>query len=240
MGGDTWIGSYTIHAADPRVKIEGISPRQPWFNTTIAVSHRWLCPDHPDPDRKQYNELMNLCESFGLHENQAFLIDYCSLPQQPRSSDEASWFRENLPGFQTQFKYVTIVLNTRSADYAKRAWCMLELMLAAMNRAKRPTLINHDRLDGPLRDARQLARTYVEHDNLNSKIMKQSLAGKPMTHKTFLKWAQPVNIGLYNATNDGRRSMRKMFEDPDQLSVTDENDRPIILDLLKRLVEISS
>jgi hypothetical protein len=60
---DMWIDSYTVHAADPRVKIEGIVPREPWFNTTIAVSHRWLHPEHPDPEGAQYRELMTLAEA---------------------------------------------------------------------------------------------------------------------------------------------------------------------------------
>ena len=81
---DNWPKLYTVHGADPRVKVEGIVPREPWFNTTIAVSHRWLRPDHPDPDRAQYRELMALCEILKLHDNQVFLIDYCSLPQEPR------------------------------------------------------------------------------------------------------------------------------------------------------------
>ena len=144
---DMWTGSYTVHAADPRVKVEGVVSREPWFNTTVAVSHRWLRPDHPDPDGAQHRELLTLSESLGLHDNQAFLIDYCSLPQQPRAPDEAAWFREHLPGFQRQFKYVTLVLNTGSAGYATRAWCVFELMLAAMSRAPRPTLLNHHRLD---------------------------------------------------------------------------------------------
>lgn len=37
---------------------------------------------------------------------------------------------------------VTLVLNTGSGDYATRAWCMLELMMTAMYRAPRPTLLN--------------------------------------------------------------------------------------------------
>jgi hypothetical protein len=55
---DMWTGSYTVHAADPRVQIEGVVSREPWFNTTIAVSHRWVHPNHPDPHGDQYAELM--------------------------------------------------------------------------------------------------------------------------------------------------------------------------------------
>src|SRR5262245_8993931 len=151
---DMWFGRYTVHAADPRIHVEGVVAREPWFNTTIAVSHRWLSREHPDPEGVQYRELMTLAQRYGLHDNQAFLIDYCSLPHHPRSPDEEKWFRENLPGFQSQYKYITLVLNTGSADYATRAWCMFELMLASMNPAPRPALLNHEHLDEPLREVR--------------------------------------------------------------------------------------
>jgi hypothetical protein len=65
---DMWIGSHTVHAADPRVSIDGVVAREPWFNTTIAISHRWLHPDHPDPDGRQFSELVSLCETGGLRD----------------------------------------------------------------------------------------------------------------------------------------------------------------------------
>lgn len=228
-----WTGSIAVHAGDPRVKVEGVVPREPWFNTTIAVSHRWLQPDHPDPDGVQYRELMALSEGLGLHDNQAFLIDYCSLPQQPRAPTEAAWFHEHLPGFQAQFKYVALVLNTGSADYATRAWCMLELMLAAMSRAVRPTLLNHDQLEGPLDRAKRRAEQYVKHARWNQQEMLRAFSGG-VTNATFDGWASdPANVGLYNATIDRRRTILAEFEN--ELAVTDPNDRPIILDLLRQL-----
>lgn len=230
---DMWTGSYTMHAADPRVKVEGIVSSEPWFNTTIAVSHRWLHSHHPDRDGTQYRELMTLSESLGLHENQTFLIDYCSLPQQPRGPGETVWFHEHLPGFQAQFKYVTLVLNTGSADYSTRAWCMFELMLAAMSRAPLPTLLNHDRLEGPLCDARQLAESYLKQSVWNKQQMSKTF-GSGLTSATFAKWGRdPMNVALYNAAIDGRRTILEKFQS--ELAVTDPNDKQIILDLLKRL-----
>lgn len=231
---DMWTGSYTVHVADPRVKVEGVVSREPWFNTTIAVSHRWLSPDHPDQDGEQYRELLTLSEILGLHDNQAFLIDYCSLPQKPRTPDEAERFREQLPGFQRQFKYVTLVLNTGSAGYATRAWCMLELMLAATSCAPRPTLLNHDRLDEPLREARQLAESYLERTGWNRQQMSKAFRGG-LTRAAYAKWSSDlVNVALYNAALDGRREILDKFRV--ELEVTDPNDRPLILDLLERLV----
>jgi hypothetical protein len=118
-----WHGTYTVHAADPRVRVKGIASRECWFNTTIALSHRWLgSPEHPDPERLQHRELLKLCDDLGLQDTQAFLIDYCSLPQSPRTPEEQAWFLENLPGFQSQHKCVTLVLSTGATDYATRAW----------------------------------------------------------------------------------------------------------------------
>lgn len=229
-----WRGSYTVHAADPRVDVDGVAPREPWFNTTIAVSHRWLRPDHPDPDDVQYRELLALCDDLALHDSQTFVIDYCSLPQRPRTPDEEGWFREHLPGFQSQFKYVTLVLNTGAADYATRGWCMLELMLAAMSRAPRPTLLNHDRLDEPLVEARDLALRYLEDSGFNQQQMVRSFGGAGLSHASFATWARdPMNVALYNSWVEGRRTISGLFEH--ELDVTDPRDIPIILDLLRRL-----
>jgi hypothetical protein len=230
---DMWVGSYTVHAADPRVKVPGIVPREPWFNTTIAVSHRWLHPEHPDPDRIQHAELIALCERLGLHETQALLIDYCSLPQEPRGADEAAWFAEHLPGFQSQYKYVTLVLNTGAADYATRAWCMLELMLAAMSETPRPTLLNHDQLDEPLRGARDLAQRYVRESIWNQQALLKATRGG-LTAATFANWSRDLtNVALYNAAIGGRRSILEKFEN--ELALTNPDDRPIVVGLLKQL-----
>ena len=227
------IRSYTFHAADPRVSVPGIVSREPWFNTTIAVSHRWLDRSHPDPEGAQFAELMALSGTLGLLDNQAFLIDYCSLPQAPRTPDEATWFRDSLPGFQRQFKYVTLVLNTGSEDYKTRAWCMLELMLTAMNRAPRPTLLNHEHLDSPLGAAMGLAQDYLTQSVWNQQQLAKAFS-HGSTSAAFRAWSRdPVNVALYNASNQGRRSILEKFES--ELAVTDPNDRPIILDLLRRL-----
>jgi hypothetical protein len=177
---------------------------------------------------------MTLSEKLGLDDNQAFLLDYCSLPQQPRGPDETMWFHDHLPGFQSQFKYVTVVLNAGSADYSKRAWCMLELMLAAMNRSPRTTLLNRDRLDGPLRDARELAESYLKHSGWNEQRISKAL-GAGLTNATYAKWARdPVNVALYNASNEGRRTILEKFQR--ELAVTDPNDRPIIVGLLEQMI----
>lgn len=230
---DVWTASHTIHVADPRVKVEGVRPRESWFNTTIAVSHRWLSPEHPDPDRTQYAEFMALCESLGLHDTQTFLLDYCSLPQKPRSPNEELWFVERLPQFQAQFGRVALVLNMGSADYSQRAWCMLELLLAQMNRAPRSTILNNDKLEGPLREASQLAAHYVRHRGWNNERLLKAFADG-VTSSSFSKWSRNAeDLAVYNASIDGRRAILRMFEH--ELAVTDPNDKPIILSLLEQV-----
>ena len=230
---DMWVGSYSVHAADPRVHVEGIVASEPWFNTTIAVSHRWMHPDAPDPDGTQYRELMELADTLGLHENQAFLIDYCSLPQCPRRDEEALWFQQHLPGFQSQYKYLTLVLNTGSADYSTRAWCMFELMLAAMSRAPRPTILNHDRLDEPLREAQELAQAYVRESIWNQQEMSKAFRDG-LSSATFSKWSRdPINVALYNVAISGRQTILEKFER--ELAVTDPADTPLIISLLKQI-----
>jgi hypothetical protein len=118
---DIWVGSYTVHAADPRVKIEGVMPREPWFNTTIAVSDRWL---HP-----------------------------------------------------------------KSSDHSTRAWCMLELMLAAMNRAARPAILNHYWLDAPRLDARKLDQAYLQNSRLNQQTMTKAF-GAGLNHTAWAQWSR--------------------------------------------------
>jgi hypothetical protein len=69
---------------------------------------------------------------------------------------------------------------------------------------------------------------------MNSRVMSGSFR-TGLTHDTFSKWSRhPVNVALYNARHEGRRSILEKFER--DLAVTDPDDRPIILSLLKRLV----
>jgi hypothetical protein len=110
---------------------------------------------------------------------------------------------------------------------------MLELMLAVMNRAPEPTLLNHDRLDEPLRAARELAESYIKDSKWNQMEMLKAF-GSGLTNVTFAQWARdPINIALYNAALDEKNNIIEKFES--ELAVMDPNDRPLIVSLLKRL-----
>jgi hypothetical protein len=111
---------------------------------------------------------------------------------------------------------------------------MFELMLAAMSRAPRPTLLNHDKLDVPLSKAVQLAQNYLKESGWNQQEMLKAFRGG-LTSATYSQWARdPINVALYNASIEGRRTILERFQR--ELKVTDPNDRPLIVDLFKRLV----
>ena len=110
---------------------------------------------------------------------------------------------------------------------------MFELMLAAMSRAKRPTLLNHDGLDEALLSAKRLAEGYVKQSGFNQQGMLKAFRGG-LTHASFNAWARdPINVALYNASIQGKQNIIEKFEN--ELAVTDPTDRPIIVDLIKRL-----
>jgi hypothetical protein len=90
------------------------------------LSHRWLSPEHPDPDGKQ---LALLRQRMGPHD--WCWVDYTCLPQRPRTPEEEALFRRSmrlLPSFM--FGREFIVLRCRSDAYFERAWCYFELLAA--------------------------------------------------------------------------------------------------------------
>ncbi len=225
-------GHYTFHIADPRLKVDGVAAREPLFNYSIAVSHRWLDKKEPDPNGKQFAELMTFCEQQNIHPCQTFLIDYCSLPQRPRTRAESLFFRKQLPEFQKQFARHVVVLNEGSEDYATRGWCMLELMLSALN----DSVINPAGMNPKLVEAFKLAQAYMKHEKWNQQNM-QSYFGQSTGGLTMQNWARfsrdPASVGIYNARLEQRTTIIDLFEK--ELKVTEKRDIPIIIKLLKSL-----
>jgi hypothetical protein len=102
-----------------------------------------------------------------------------------------------------------------------------------MSRTKRPTLLNHEQLEKPLRESKQLADGYLQHAVWNRQRMSKAFRAG-LTNAAFFKWAKdPLNVGVYNATIEAQRAILEKFEK--ELAVTEPDDRPIILELLKRL-----
>ena len=127
---------FTFHVADPRLTGNtGVSKPPPQFNSPIAVSHRWLdAPHHPDLSGHQFDELLARAEEMRLHEYQPFLLDYCALPQKPRTEPEDEQFERQLNAFHRVFKSgSSMIIRKGAKDYQRRGWCMLELMLIALS-----------------------------------------------------------------------------------------------------------
>merc|ERR1719210_380672 len=63
----------------------------------LAISYSWLSRDHPDPDGYHLQVFAPLLRHFATWckvctENLALFIDWCSLPQNPRSHEEMATF----------------------------------------------------------------------------------------------------------------------------------------------------
>jgi hypothetical protein len=212
----------TMHAADPRVKIDGVKSREPTFNHSIAVSHRWMGEAEPD-DREgaQYRELMELCNAFDYCDDQVFLIDYMSLPQDSRTVDRER-FKHLLVEFQENFSRRSFVLNAGAEDFKDRAWCMLELMLAAIE----GTILNKDSVCASIKAASTLAQKYEKQ----SRYHQHNLAHPPGAD-------DHDNALIYGHIQATAEKHRKEIEDLflNQFGVAKPTDRPLIIDLLRTL-----
>lgn len=211
----------TLHAADPRVRIEGVKSREPVFNHTITVSHRWMGKADPDPEGAQYRELMQLCSTFDYCDDQVFLIDYMSLPQASRTV-ESETFKDLLVEFEENFSRRSFVLSTGAVDFETRAWCMLELMLAAIE----GNILNKDSVSDSVQAAYALAKKYEEQ----SRYHQHNLAHPPRAddHDTMLIYGH-----IQATAEDYQRKIEDKFLN--EFNVAEEADRPLIIDLLRKL-----
>ena len=108
-------------------------------NPIIFFSHQWLAWDHPDPDNKQYDEMIAsigvLCQKHGYQPEKLYIfLDYASIPQKNMRlrlcaidalgviSSVAHFFIVIAP--DAVHKDTKIRCN--KASYARRGWCRLE------------------------------------------------------------------------------------------------------------------
>lgn len=229
-------GSYTFHVADPRLIVEGVKRPQPHFNAPIAVSHRWRDVDHPDRSGNQYRELLDRAAAMKLHPMQPFLIDYCSLPQKPWTPEEQQIFTNSLLPFQASFSNSSIIIEHGAEDYDKRAWCMLELILIA---------INGRLADGPEKLSKPpelpfgLTRTWEQAENFlklaNGSVMNFGRVWKASPRNPWMAYyADTRSMQFLNAREKQRRKLLQLFDT--ELEVTDPSDRPRIKKILMELV----
>jgi hypothetical protein len=158
-----------------------------------------------------------------LHDCQSFAIDFCALPQKPRTPDEEEVFARDLAEFQTLFGRHAIILGEGSEDYGTRGWCMLELMQAAVQNS----IVNPDVLQGGLAEAYKLAKGFADSAKWNMQAITAAFAkGAPDPVRGWM--SDITNVGLYNQAVSEQKRILEIFEK--QLQVSDEADRPIILE----------
>ena len=101
----------------------------------VFVSHRWITNEHPDPHGVQLREVQRrltvLREEDKTLDAALLFYDYCSMPQQPRTTQEEFDFRRDINALRdvAQFADKFIILSESYADYKERAWCFFELVI---------------------------------------------------------------------------------------------------------------
>ena len=229
-------GNYNFHIADPRLTINGETRPPLRFNSPIAVSHRWLDDGHPDPSGAQYRELLDRAAGMKLHPMQPFLIDYCSLPQKPWTAAEQETFAREILPFHTAFSSSSIIIKNGSEDYGTRAWCMLELILIAVEGwlADGPgKLRTPPELPPGLGKTWEEAENYLKLSNENMRNLAGALSDSPTNpFGSFL--SDNRNVAFQQAMKKQQRRLLHLFER--ELDVRDESDRPRIKKLLRELV----
>jgi len=236
-GRGSWGWTYeTFHVADPRIEVPGVVPVKPFYNSPIAVSHRWLSENHPDPNGMHCRELLALSENMGLLDCQTFFIDYCSLPQSPRTSEEDALFRRELPHANRYYQQSTIILIEEVDDYDARAWCMFEMILSSVRNA----ILNKDTVEGKLKAAFDLARSFVDTSRANFEAKRSFgiMPGRTISPQQFSKWARGslgMNLAYDQMQHRNRQSILDWFHDHD-VKATNMDDIPVIVGLLEKLL----
>jgi len=111
----------------------------------VAVSHCWLTPHHPDPERKQAEQLGRFLQAWTntqpglLLKRIAVFIDWCSLMQEPRTDAEQHLFEHALQHASLWYAHrlVRVWMLTATAEgitpYQQRGWPHFEAALATIN-----------------------------------------------------------------------------------------------------------
>jgi hypothetical protein len=96
--------------------------------TVGVISHGWLAPGHPDPEKVRREDIKQINDWY-------VFWDFLSLFQQPRSSDQEESFRIGLASMHVVYghsKWLVYRLLTVPADsqnatpYLRRGWCFFE------------------------------------------------------------------------------------------------------------------
>lgn len=91
------------------------------------ISHRWLHPDHPDPEGKQREEICRVLEA---HPAVKWLwLDWSCLPQGEKTAEQRAYFRRALMNANVLYLFLPVLVVADEA-YLTRFWCLLELFLS--------------------------------------------------------------------------------------------------------------
>mmetsp|Transcript_116896 Transcript_116896/g.261135 ORF Transcript_116896/g.261135 Transcript_116896/m.261135 type:complete len:751 (-) Transcript_116896:63-2315(-) len=109
----------------------------------LSISYSWLSREHPDPDGFHMRTFCPLLKHFARHmklgvENLAVFIDWCSLPQHPRSSQEDVSFQRALEHVHLWYTHwlteVWLATGTPKGvvPYKDRGWTSFERAVSNM------------------------------------------------------------------------------------------------------------
>jgi len=132
------------------------APRRPHV---IAVSYAWLSEGHADPEGRHFRYLSDLLSSYSDHINRAegecqlaVYLDWCSMYQEPRSSDQQRSYEAALSSIDVLFSHhstqvwqLPTVLPGQE-PYSNRAWPFAHNALASLS-GKSKVILNLEGVD---------------------------------------------------------------------------------------------
>lgn len=117
----------------------------------LVISYPWLSKEHPDPQGLQLQRISPILEAMvtearecaGQHCTVGVMLDYCSLPQLPRTEAEQEKFVKGLntmhKWYAHPFTHVLLMAgplppgsHSNSVPYMSRGWCYIEHQMAAL------------------------------------------------------------------------------------------------------------
>jgi hypothetical protein len=106
----------------PKHYFEKVSP-----DKTIFISHRWVEPDNPDPDRSQF---LKVKDHLSDNVNKTIWFDYSCMPQKPRSTSEEITFTSQLHTLDDLLACCPMICFF-DKSYTERSWCVAELIMSS-------------------------------------------------------------------------------------------------------------
>ena len=99
------------------------------IETTLAVSHRWMQPDHPDPDGEQLKALKGFLNSPDGKKIERVWIDSACMPQDhpkgSRNAEDAAAFKRMLKEVNRLYLGTTVLI-LLDMSYVSRFWTQFE------------------------------------------------------------------------------------------------------------------